>query len=245
MDAVVVNNISKKFRIPHEKKTTLFHHLVGIVKRQFSYEEFWALKDISFAVQKGETFGIIGGNGSGKSTLLKMLAKVLYPDTGTVKTNGKIAPFLELGVGFQPELTAKENVFIYSSVLGVRRKETEKKYEAIFDFAELKKFENMKLKNFSSGMYLRLAFSTAIHADPETLLIDEVLAVGDESFQKKCVAKINELRDQGKTIIFVSHALETVKHLCHRSLLLNQGIIASFGDTERVIEDYRKMLQDN
>jgi lipopolysaccharide transport system ATP-binding protein len=242
MEAVVVNNISKKFRIPHEKKTTLFQHLIGIVKRQFSYEEFWALKDISFTLKRGETFGIIGGNGSGKSTLLKMLAKVLYPDTGTVNTNGKIAPFLELGVGFQPELTAQENVYIYSSILGMGRKEIDKKYEAIFDFAELKKFENMKLKNYSSGMYLRLAFATAIHVEPDTLLIDEVLAVGDEAFQKKCITKIDELRDQGKTIVFVSHSLETVKYLCSRSMFLDHGSMVSIGDTEKVIEDYRARL---
>jgi lipopolysaccharide transport system ATP-binding protein len=242
MDTVVVEKISKKFRIPHEKKTTLFHNLIGIIKQQFAYEEFWALKDISFEVQEGETFGIIGGNGSGKSTLLKMLAKVLYPDTGTVKTNGKIAPFLELGVGFQSELSAKENVYIYSSILGMSRKEIDKKYEAIFDFAELKKFENMKLKNYSSGMYTRLAFATAIHTDPETLLIDEVLSVGDEAFQKKCAAKIDELRDRGKTIIFVSHALDTVKHLCRRSMLLDHGQIISIGETGKVIEEYRERL---
>jgi lipopolysaccharide transport system ATP-binding protein len=242
MEAVAVNNISKKFRIPHEKKSTLFHHLVGIIKRQFAYEEFWALKDISFTVQTGETFGIIGGNGSGKSTLLKMLAKVLYPDTGTVKTNGKIAPFLELGVGFQPELTAQENVYIYSSILGISRREINKKYEAIFDFAELKKFENMKLKNYSSGMYTRLAFATAIHTDPETLLIDEVLSVGDEAFQKKCTAKIDELRDQGKTIIFVSHDLDTVRRLCQRSMLLDHGQTALIGETGKVIEEYRARL---
>jgi lipopolysaccharide transport system ATP-binding protein len=243
MDAIIVDKISKKFRIPHEKKSTLFHHLVGIIKRQFAYEEFWALKDISFTVEKGETFGIIGGNGSGKSTLLKMLAKVLYPDKGSITTNGKIAPFLELGVGFQPELTAKENIYIYSSVLGVGRREIDKNYEAIFDFAELKKFENMKLKNYSSGMYLRLAFATAIHADPEMLLIDEVLAVGDESFQKKCASKIDELREQGKTIIFVSHALDTVQRVCRRSMLLDHGQMISIGNTGKVIEDYKVLLR--
>ena len=135
MDAITVNHISKKFRIPHEKKTTLFQNLLGIVKRQFSYEEFWALRDVSFTVAKGQTFGIIGGNGSGKSTLLKMLAKVLYPDSGSLTTNGKIAPFLELGVGFQQELTAQENVYIYSSILGMSRREIRGRYNAIFDFA--------------------------------------------------------------------------------------------------------------
>ena len=149
MSAIIVDNISKRFRIPHEKKTTLFQNIVGVVKRQFDYEEFWVLRNVSFEIERGETFGIIGRNGSGKTTLLKILAKVLYPDNGSVKLNGKVAPFLELGVGFQPELTAKENVHIYSCILGINRKEVEKKYDDIFDFAELKKFENMRLKNFS------------------------------------------------------------------------------------------------
>jgi lipopolysaccharide transport system ATP-binding protein len=243
MDAIVVDNISKRFRIPHEKKTTLFENIVGVMKRQFNYEEFWALKNLSFRVQRGETFGIIGRNGSGKSTLLKILAKVLYSDTGSVTMNGKVASFLELGVGFQPELTGEENVYIYSSILGMSRKEVRASYQDIFDFAEMRKFENMKLKNFSSGMYMRLAFSTAIHANPDTLLIDEVFAVGDEAFQKKCVDKINEFRKQGKTIIFVSHDLNAVKSLCQKSLLLNEGNSVSIGNTGKVINDYLVLLQ--
>jgi len=242
MSAVIVDNISKRFRIPHEKKKTLFQNIVGVVKRQFDYEEFWALRNVSFEIERGETFGIIGRNGSGKTTLLKILAKVLYPENGSVKLNGKVAPFLELGVGFQPELTAKENVYIYSCILGISRKEVDRKYDDIFDFAELKKFENMKLKNFSSGMYLRLAFSTAIHANPDTLLIDEVLAVGDEDFQKKCLDKINEFREQGKTIVFVSHSLDNVRSLCRRSMLLDYGTIISMGNTEKVINDYLAIL---
>ena len=243
MSAIIVDNISKKFRIPHEKKTTVFQNIVGLIKRQFAYEEFWALKDVSFEVKKGEALGIIGRNGSGKSTLLKILALVLYPNSGSVSLNGKVASFLELGVGFQPELTAKENVYIYSSILGLRRKQVDRIYDDIFDFAELKKFETMKLKNFSSGMYLRLAFSTAIYAVPDTLLIDEVFAVGDESFKKKCRDKMNQFKAEGKTIVFVSHALDAVKELCQRSMLLNEGRIVTMGDTEKVINDYRAMLQ--
>jgi lipopolysaccharide transport system ATP-binding protein len=243
MSAIIVDNISKKFRIPHEKKTTVFQNIVGLVKRQFDYEEFWALKDVSFEVNKGEALGIIGRNGSGKSTLLKILAQVLYPDSGSVSLNGKVASFLELGVGFQPELTAKENVYIYSSILGLSRKYVDRIYDEIFDFAELKKFESMKLKNFSSGMYLRLAFSTAIHANPDTFLIDEVFAVGDEAFQKKCQDKMNQFKAEGKTIVFVSHDLDTVKLLCQRSILLNEGRIVTTGDTEKVINDYLAMLQ--
>lgn len=243
MSAIIVDNISKKFRIPHEKKTTLFQNIVGLVKRQFDYEEFWALKDVSFEVNKGEALGIIGKNGSGKSTLLKILAMVLYPDSGSVSLDGKVASFLELGVGFQSELTARENVYIYSSILGMGRKQVDRAYDDIFDFAELKKFETMKLKNFSSGMYLRLAFSTAIHATPDTMLIDEVFAVGDEAFQKKCRDKMNQFKAEGKTIIFVSHALNSVKELCQRSIFLHEGRIVTMGDTEKVINDYRAMLQ--
>jgi lipopolysaccharide transport system ATP-binding protein len=243
MSAIIVDNVSKKFRIPHEKKTTVFQNIVGLIKRQLSYEEFWALKDVSFEVKKGEALGIIGRNGSGKSTLLKILARVLYPDSGSVDMDGKVASFLELGVGFQTELTARDNVYIYSSVMGLSRKQVDKVYDDIFDFAELKKFETMKLKNFSSGMNLRLAFSTAIHATPDTLLIDEVLAVGDEAFRKKCRDKMNQFKAEGKTIVFVSHALETVKDLCQRSIFLNEGQIVTMGDTEKVINDYRAMLQ--
>ena len=242
MSAITVNNISKRFRLPHHKKNTLFQNAIGLVKRQLTYEEFWALKDISFAVESGETFGIIGRNGSGKSTLLKILARVLYPDSGSFSINGKVASFLELGVGFQAELTAAENIYIYASVLGMSRRETGAVYDQILDFAELKKFEDMKLKNFSSGMYARLAFSTAVNCDPDIMLVDEVLAVGDEAFQKKCALKIDQFRDQGKTIFLVSHSLEQVKELCSRAALLNGGKIISYGNTHKVIDDYRQIL---
>ena len=239
---IITNNISKKFYIPHKKRSTVFQNIVGLIKRQFDYEEFWVLKNISFEIRKGEAFGIIGRNGSGKSTLLKILAKVLYPDSGSIILNGKVASFLELGVGFQPELTAQENIYIYSSILGSSRKQVDKIYNKIFDFAELERFENMKLKNFSSGMYMRLAFSTAIHAIPDIMLIDEVFAVGDESFQKKCQDKINEFKAQEKTIIFISHNLKMVKELCQHSLLLNDGQVVTIGNTEKVINDYLKIL---
>jgi lipopolysaccharide transport system ATP-binding protein len=241
MTAIVVENISKKFRIPHEKRKTLFHNLIGIIKRQMSYEEFWALKDINFEIYKGETLGIIGKNGSGKSTLLKILARVLYPDTGTVSKEGKVASFLELGVGFQSELSAEENVYIYGSILGMTRKEVRKKYDQIFDFAELNNFKNMKLKNYSSGMFLRLAFSTAIHANPDTMLIDEVFAVGDTAFQKKCTDKITEFQNQGKTIVFVSHSMDSVKQICQRTLLLSGGKMAMLGPTAEVIQKYMEI----
>ena len=243
MRAIVGVSVSKRFKIPHEKKTTLFQNLVGLVKRQFNYEEFWALKDVSFEVERGETFGIIGRNASGKTTLLKMVAKVLYPDSGRVEANGRVAPFLELGVGFQPELSAEENVYIYSSILGMSRRETRKKYDEIFDFAELKRFENMKLKNFSSGMYLRLAFSTALYANPDIMLIDEVLAVGDDAFQRKCLARITEFQGQRGTIVLVSHNMEAVKQMCKRSMFLDNGTIASIGESDKVIGAYLAALE--
>lgn len=242
MSAVVVDNVSKQFRLPHEKRNSLFQSLIGIFKPRMSYEEFWALTDVSFEVKQGETFGVIGPNGSGKSTLLKILAKVLYADRGSVTTDGKISSFLELGAGFQMELTAKDNVFLYAAILGISRRETKRRYDSIFDFAELRKFENMKLKNFSSGMYMRLAFATAVHTDPDILLVDEAFAVGDESFQQKCVAKLDEFRRAGTTIVFVSHDTEMVAEVCQRSLLLQNGRMVSIGPTEKVASDYLASL---
>ncbi len=238
-DAIVIQNISKRFKIPHEKKRTVYENITGLFKgNRYGYEEFWALRDVSFTVKRGETLGIIGENGSGKSTLLKVIAGVLYPDGGRVKVNGRIAPFLELGVGFQPELTAEENVYLYGSIMGMNRALIKNKINDIFEFAELGKFRNAKLKNFSSGMYARLAFSTAISTEPDIILIDEALAVGDEAFQGKCYDTINEFRREGKTIVFVSHGMETVKQLCERSILLNHGRIGSMGYSEKVVNDY-------
>jgi len=221
---------------------TVFENLLGMLQGNlFNYDTFWALKDVSFDIKRGETFGVIGPNGSGKSTLLKLLAGVLYPDSGRITVNGKIAPFLELGVGFQAELTARDNVYLYGAIMGLSRKDIDRKYDLIMDFAELKRFENMKLKNFSSGMYVRLAFSIAIETDPDILLLDEVLAVGDEHFQKKCRKKVEEIRKSGKTIVFVSHDLKSVQSLCKKSVLLSGGKVASIGSTESVIQDYDRL----
>lgn len=243
-NAIAVENLSKRFRIPHERKLTVYENIVGLIKGgSYTYEEFQVLNDISFTIKHGETFGVIGPNGSGKSTLLKILAGVLYPDCGSIKMNGKVAPFLELGIGFQPDLTAKENIFLYGAIMGLTRRQIEERYEKILDFAELKRFENMKLKNFSSGMYVRLGFSTAIQADPDIMLVDEVLSVGDESFQKKCGQKIDEIRQAGKTIVLVSHGLSTVKQLCSRCLLMNQGRMVMVGETEKVLDEYHLMTQ--
>jgi len=240
--AIALNNISKRFKIPHTKKNTLLQGIIGVIKRQYDYEEFWALKDVSFEVAKGQAFGIIGKNGSGKSTLLKVLARVLYPDSGSMLITGEVTSFLELGVGFQPELTARENVYVYSSILGMGRRQTDKIYDQIFEFAELKRFEHMRLKNFSSGMYMRLAFSTAVHMNPEILLMDEVFAVGDEQFFKKSLGKINDMRKQGVTMVLVSHNLSSVKELCSRAMMLDSGRVASAGVSDKVVDDYLAML---
>lgn len=241
--SIQVESVSKKFSIPHEKRRTVLENLTGIL-RDNSFEEFSALKNISFKVKKGETLGIIGENGSGKSTLLKILAGVLQPDTGTVKVEGKIAPFLELGVGFQPELTALENVRLYCSIMGMDRKRIVEKLDGIFEFAELERFREMKLKNFSSGMYARLAFATAFATEPDIYLIDEVLAVGDEAFQRKCMDKIDEIKSTNRTIVFVSHDMAAIKRLCKRTIFLEHGRIRFAGNTEKVIYSYHSYLNE-
>jgi len=185
--------------------------------------EFWALKNVNLSVRKGEVVGITGPNGSGKSTLLKIIAGVIYPDEGKVEVLGRVTPILELGVGFNPELTALENVNLYGVLMGMSKKKIERKSEEIFKFAELEKFRNMKLKNFSSGMYARLAFATAVATEPEILLVDEVLAVGDTSFQKKCIAKIRELKNNGTTMVVVSHSVDLLCEISDKIYLLEKG----------------------
>lgn len=243
-DAIIVRNVSKRFRIPHDKKSTLKENVIGSVRKNRGYDEFHALKNVSFSIKHGESIGIIGENGSGKSTLLKILAGVLYPDEGSIKVNGKIAPFLELGVGFNPELTAEDNVRLYGAIMGMSKKEMEDRFEKIFEFAELERFRNMRLKNFSSGMYARLAFATAAATDPDLLLIDEVLSVGDEAFQKKCMEKFNEFKRDEKTIVLVSHSLDLITKTCKESVLLINGNLISKGATEKVIDDYRRIIQE-
>jgi len=244
--SILAEHLSKLFRIPHERKLTIYEHLVGVLRGSHqSYDEFLALDDVSFSVRRGETFGVIGPNGSGKSTLLKVLAGILYPDNGNSKVQGKIAAFIELGVGFQSDLTAKDNIFLYGAIMGLSKREIKDRYDEILNFSELKRFEHMRLKNFSSGMVVRLAFSTAIQTDPDVLLVDEVLAVGDEYFQKKCMEKINELRDNNKTIVFVSHSLDSVNKLCSRCLLLDKGKIVQIGETSDVIERYHQLTREH
>lgn len=243
--AIEVHNVSKHFKVPHQKRDTVYENIIGLFEgKRYGYEEFTALHDVSFNVKHGEILGIIGENGSGKSTLLKIIAGVLSPDEGSVKVGGKIAPFLELGVGFQPELSAEENIFLYGSIMGMKKSEMNEKIEDIFEFAELKNFRNAKLKNFSSGMYARLAFATAFATEPDIYLIDEVLAVGDEAFQRKCMDKIDEIKSTNRTIIFISHDMAAIKRLCKRAIFLEDGHIRFTGNTEKVIYSYHSYINE-
>jgi lipopolysaccharide transport system ATP-binding protein len=238
MNVIEVDHLYKIFQIPHEKRNTLFETLTGLL-RPSAYETFHALKDISFSVEDGEMLGIIGQNGSGKSTLLKILSKILVPTSGSVLVKKRITPFLELGVGFNPDFTAAENIRIYGIIMGLSPREIDDKADFILEFAGLEKFRDTKLRNFSSGMQVRLAFSTAIQTNPEILLLDEVLAVGDMDFQKKCLDVLEQFKKEGVTIIFVSHDLNAVKKHCSRTLLLHQGNQVIIGDTEEVVTKYQ------
>jgi lipopolysaccharide transport system ATP-binding protein len=238
MKMIEVAHLCKEYRIPHEKRNTAFEALVGLLDTKRGYEEFTALKDINFSVEKGKWLGVIGPNGSGKSTLLKIIANTLRPTKGRVTVNGRLTSFLELGVGFQPDLTAIENIRVYGAIMGFSDDAIEERVAEILDFAGLKHFVDTKLKNFSSGMIVRLAFSTAIQTEPEILLLDEVLAVGDMEFQQKCFDVFERYRQEDKTVVFVTHDMGSIKRFCDRALLLNHGEQVAFGDTEGVIDVY-------
>src|SRR5690348_4171311 len=236
--SIELKNVSKTFRIQHEKTDSILQYLTSLGKRDANSEEIHILKDISFSVKKGEMLGVVGLNGSGKTTLLKLLAKILSPGEGTVSINGKVTPFLELGTGFNGELTAKDNIILYGIILGFSKKEINEKIENIIKFAELEKFLDTKLKNFSSGMNARLAFSTAIQVDPDILLVDEILSVGDINFVKKSYKAFLSFREKGKSIIFVSHSLDQIRNLCDRVMILESGKVIMIGNTNQVIDHY-------
>jgi lipopolysaccharide transport system ATP-binding protein len=245
--AIKVEGLSKVFRIPHERHKSLKSAVInGFKKKNFS--SFEALKDINFEIKKGEFFGIIGKNGSGKSTLLKILAGIYAADGGNITINGKFSPFLELGVGFNPELTGRENIFLGGAILGLSKKEIEKKLDSIVIFSELEEFMDMKLKNYSSGMQVRLAFALSINVYAEILLMDEVLAVGDSNFQQKCLEEFKRYKKEGKTVLLVSHDISAVEKYCDRCLLLEKGNSLMVGDAKTVVEFYKKLngkLLDN
>lgn len=241
--AIKAENVSKVFCIPHEKISTLRGAFVNAF-RSNEYEEFKALENVSFEVKKGEFFGIIGRNGSGKSTLLKILAGIYKPDAGRIKINGLISPFLELGIGFNPELSGRDNIYLNAAVLGLSHKQIDEKFDDIVEFSELRRFIDQKVKNYSSGMQVRLAFSVAVHANREILLMDEVLAVGDSNFQSKCLNFFRNLKKEGKTIVFVTHDLESVKEFCDRVALLNMGKIITVSGPEKAVYEYSQIMMD-
>jgi len=244
-DSIVMEfkNVVKKFRIYHEKRSTLFDHLIKFVNKSDNrYEEHVVLDNVSFEVKKGEMFGIIGRNGSGKTTLLRLIANIFQPESGIIRTNGTVVPILELGTGFQGELTARDNIIQYGIILGFTRKEIINRVDNILQFAELERFADTKIRNFSSGMIARLAFSTAIQVEPDILLVDEVLSVGDLPFRQKSYKAFLSFKEKNKTIIYVSHDMDTVKKLCSRAALLEKGKIVSIGESNNVVKDYLTIL---
>lgn len=238
--SIKINQVSKLFH--RQNQYTVKELLPAIFGGKKMRTSFWALKDINLSIKKGESFGIVGTNGSGKSTLLKMIAGVSEQTKGQIEVNGRIAPLIELAAGFHPELTGRENIFLNGIILGLKRKEITEKFESIVNFSELSQFIDQPVKHYSSGMYLRLAYAVAIHTDPEVLLIDEILAVGDEAFQKKCLNKVRELQKKGVTIIIVSHDRKIIKDFTTRVLLLEKGKQIFVGPTEQALKIYSKSL---
>jgi ABC-2 type transport system ATP-binding protein len=239
--AIEVKNLEKAFKLPHEKNTSIKSLIVNFYRQKRGYEKQVVLKDVSFEVKKGEFFGIIGRNGSGKSTLLKLLAGIYTPNEGTIVINGSLTPFIELGVGFNMELTGRENVFLNGALLGFSRKEMDAMYDDIVEFAELERFMDQKLKNYSSGMQVRLAFSIAIRAKSDILLIDEVLAVGDASFQQKCFEVFAELKKTGTTIVLVTHDMSSAMRFCDRAILIDSGNLTLAGKTADIADAYLEL----
>jgi lipopolysaccharide transport system ATP-binding protein len=244
---IEVSNISKSYQISHQEKAsydTIKDDFAKLIKKPFGggqqteKETFWALKDINFQVNQGESFGIVGKNGSGKSTLLKILSRIVDPSSGTVKLHGKVASLLEVGTGFHPELTGRENIYFNGSMIGMSKQEITRKFNEIVEFSGVEQFLDTPVKFYSSGMYVRLAFSVAAHLESEILIIDEVLSVGDAAFQKKSLAKMNSIAKEGRTILFVSHSMSSVKQLCSKALLLEKGRIKYMGEAEFVTNQY-------
>jgi lipopolysaccharide transport system ATP-binding protein len=245
--AIQASHLSKMYLIgrAQQRQDTLRDLLVDLARRPFrrdgqqdQADQLWALKDVSFEVMHGEVLGIIGRNGAGKSTLLKILSRITEPTQGRAVINGRVGSLLEVGTGFHPELTGRENIYLNGSLLGMRRAEIERKFDEIVAFAEIERFLDTPVKRYSSGMYVRLAFAVAAHLEPEILLIDEVLAVGDLEFQKKCLGKMGEVASFGRTVLFVSHNMNAVQRLCSKALMLDQGQIVSYGKTDKVVSDY-------
>jgi ABC-2 type transport system ATP-binding protein len=241
--AITVDGVSKRYRLYQERNTSL--KATVLRRRRAVYKDLWALQDVSFEIGEGQTFGLIGHNGSGKSTLLKCIAKILTPNMGSITTQGKISALLELGAGFHPELSGRDNVYLNGSILGLPKKEIDRRFDSIVEFSGLEDRIYTPVKNYSSGMYIRLGFSVAINVDPDILLVDEILTVGDESFQRKCAQKFDDLKDSGKTIVIVSHGMGAMKDLCDEVALLDHGHLASIGKPDEVIDTYMGGVETN
>ena len=239
--AIEIAEVSKRFRVNHQRHSDLKGRLLNIGRRQ-PREDFWALQELSFDVADGETVGLLGHNGSGKSTLLKCVAGIMQPSTGFIKTVGRTASLLELGAGFHPELTGRENVFMNGQILGLKNRDIERRFDEIVAFAELEQFIDQQVKHYSSGMYVRLGFAVATNVDPDVLLIDEVLAVGDEAFQRKCLERIRRFQREGRTMMFVSHSPELVRQVCDRAVVLDHGEMIGVGPPGESIRTFRESL---
>ena len=240
--AIEVDNVSMKFNLSREKVDSLKDYIFKTIKREIQYNEFWALKNVSFSVEKGDRVGILGLNGAGKSTLLKVISGVFKPTEGHVDKHGKMVPLLELGAGFDPQYTGKENIYLYGAMLGYTKKFIDSKYDEIVEFSELQKFMDVPVKNYSSGMKSRLGFSIATVVEPKILILDEVLSVGDAKFRKKSEKKIMSMFDSGVTVLFVSHSLEQVQRLCNKAMILEKGKLIAYGDIVPISEQYSNMI---
>ena len=234
-----LEKVSVRYRLPRERISSVKDYAIRRLKRQIQYDEFWALRDLSLEVRRGETLGIIGRNGAGKSTLLKVVARVLRPTRGRVRVRGRVAPLLELGAGFDDELTGRDNVFLNGTILGFSQADMESRFDRIVDFAGVREFIDLPLRTYSTGMAARLGFAIATDEPAQVLLLDEVLSVGDEEFQRKSAARMAELRQQGDAILMVSHSLESVRTLCHRVAWLERGELRALGTPEEVIAEYK------
>lgn len=237
-EMIEVKDVSMRFRINNDRIQSLKEFVTTLLRGKMRYNDFWALENVSFTVKKGEVLGVIGRNGSGKSTLLKLISGIMKPTSGHIKVNGNVVPMLELGSGFDPDLTGRENIFLNGAILGYSKDFLESKYDEILDFSELEQFINTPIRNYSSGMMMRLAFSIATVVQPEILIVDEILAVGDEGFQKKSRARMMELMGGGTTVLFVSHTLGQVQEMCDRVVWLEKGRIRMLGNSEEVCNAY-------
>ena len=243
--APIINleNVSVRYRLPSERIGTLKEYTIRLLQRRVRHRDFWAVHDLSLSINRGEVFGIVGDNGAGKSTLLKVTSKVLRPTTGRVRIYGKIAPLLELGAGFHPELSGRENVFLNGALLGYSHEEMTAVFDEVVDFSELSEFIDAPIRTYSSGMYARLGFAVATAHQPEILIVDEILSVGDEAFQRKCTDRITGFRENGATVLMVSHNLGLISEMCDRAAWLDHGKLMKIGTAEKVIEMYREGFQ--